>query len=56
MHAKEDEVIQLTRDFDPAHDSVFIGKTFGSLEQLLILVAFGSTKGAKRKNERGLSF
>ena len=49
MHAEEDEVIQLARDLDPAHESVFLCKTFCSLEQLLIFIAFGSTKGCKPK-------
>ena len=47
MHAKEDEVIQLTCHFDSAHDSVVICKTFGSLKQLLILVAFGFDQWCK---------
>ena len=56
MNTKEDEVIQLARDLDPAHDSVFFRETFGSLSKLLVLIAVGSTNGAKRKNDRGLSF
>ena len=47
MHAKEDEVIQLARDLDPAHDSVFFCETFGSFEQLLILIAFGFDQWCK---------
>ena len=56
MNAEEDEVIQLTRDLDPTHESVFFRELFGSFEKLLILVAVGFDNGAKRKNERGLSF
>ena len=41
MYAEENEVIQLPSDFDPANDGAFIGKTFGSLEQLLVFIAFG---------------
>ena len=40
MHAKEDEVIQLASDLDPAHKSVLICETFSSLEELLIFIAF----------------
>ena len=47
MHAEEDEVIQLIRDLDPTHDSVFISETFGSLEELLIFIAFGFDQGCK---------
>ena len=47
MHAKEDEVIQLTCHFNSAHDSVVICKTFGSFEKLLILVAFGFDQWCK---------
>ena len=47
MYAKENEVIQLPSDFDPANNSTFIGKTFGSLEQLLIFIAFGFDQGCK---------
>ena len=32
MYTKENEVIQLTSDFDPANNSAFIGEAFGSLE------------------------
>ena len=47
MNAEENEVIQLSCDLDPAHDSVFIRETFGSLKQLLILVAFGFDQRCK---------
>ena len=41
MHAKENEVIQLASDLDPAYDSVFICEAFGSLQELLILIVRG---------------
>ena len=54
MHAKEDEVIQLVRDLDPAHDSVLIGETFSSLKQLLILIAFRFNQWRKAEERTGV--
>ena len=47
MHAKEDEVIQLTRNLDTAHDSVFFRETFSSFEKLLIFIAVGFDQWCK---------
>ena len=47
MHAEEDEVIQLTRNLDPAHDSVFFRETFGSFDKLLVLIAVGFDQRSK---------
>ena len=49
MNTEEDEVIQLSRHLDPAHDCVFICETFGSSKELLILVAFGFDQRGKAK-------